>query len=106
VSRNWEQRNKELGESFRQSSRETLVIIGAWVVFMVWTAIACARGARPGPDGEYATAFGMPRWVFFGVVLPWVAAVIFTLWFSMFHMKDTDLNPDREVDEDSNSGDS
>ena len=56
------------------------------------------RIGRPGmiQAEPVAILFGMPRWAFFGVVLPWMAAGAFTLWFSMVFMKDTDLDPDRE----------
>ena len=43
------------------------------------------------------TLYGMPRWAFFGVVLPWIAACGFTFWFSIFGMKDTPLDPDRSA---------
>lgn len=68
---------------------------------MIWTAVACSLGSGPRPGEEIVTVLGMPRWVFFGVVLPWVAACGFTLWFTMFYMKDTDLDPDRGTDDDS-----
>ncbi|MEC8942108.1 MAG: DUF997 family protein [Verrucomicrobiota bacterium] len=91
-----EDRNRRLGESFRQASRETVVIVIAWLVFLTWTGLVCGLGGRFDPDKPVETVFGMPRWVFFGVVLPWIAACGFTFWFSMVFMKDTDLDPDRE----------
>ena len=76
------------------------MILGAWVVFLVWTGVVCGFGARLDPDQPVQTFFGMPRWVFFGVVLPWLAACGFTCWFATGCMKDTELDPDREdVDE-------
>ena len=93
-----EDRNRKLGESFRQSRRETLVIIGAWLVFLIWTGLVCGFGSRLDPNQPVATVLGMPRWVLLGVVLPWIAACGFTFWFSMFYMKDTDLDPDRECE--------
>lgn len=68
----------------------------AWLVFMVWTGIACSLGWKHESGEEIATILGMPRWVFFGVILPWLAACGFTGWFSMCYMKDTDLDPDRD----------
>lgn len=94
-----EQRNRELGESFRQARRETIVICVAWLVFLGWTGLVCGIGGRIESGEPIETVAGMPRWVFFGVVLPWLAACLFTFWFSMFFMKDTDLDPDRERDE-------
>ena len=91
-----EERNRQLGESFRQARRETAVIVLAWLAFLIWTGFVCGFGSHLKPGEEIVTAFGMPRWVFQGVVLPWIAACGFTFWFSMFYMKDTDLDPDRE----------
>ncbi len=80
-----------------------VVIVGAWLVFLIWTGLVCGIGARLDPENRVATVFGMPRWAFFGVVLPWGVACVFTLWFSMIFMKDTDLDPDRDESvEDSN----
>ena len=93
------QRNRDLGQSFRQARRESFVIIGAWFFFLVWTALVCGLGSTLNPEEPVKTVLGMPRWVFFGVVLPWIVACLFTLWFSMFFMKDTDLDPDRESPE-------
>ena len=94
-----EDRNRRLGESFRQASRETVVIVIAWLVFMAWTAVACSLGWSGEKGEEVVTVMGMPRWVFLGVALPWIAACGFTLWFTMFFMKDTDLDPDRSEEE-------
>ena len=89
-----EDRNRRLGESFRQASRETVVIVIAWLVFLSWTGLVCGLGSRLEPDKVVETVYGIPRWAFFGVILPWITACGFTFWFSMFYMKDTDLDPD------------
>ena len=95
-----DRRNEELGRSFRQARRESLVICGAWLVFLIWTGLVCGLGSRLDSGEPVKTVVGMPRWVFFGVVIPWILACGFTFWFSMFFMKDTDLDPDRESPED------
>lgn len=97
--RSEEDRNKRLGESFRQSSRETVVIVIGWLVFLIWTATVCSLGWDGENEKEVVTVMGLPRWVFFGVVLPWIAACGFTFWFTMFFMEDTDLDPDRSEEE-------
>ena len=40
--------------------------------------------------------FGIPRWVVWGVLAPWLASLVVTLWFASFGMKDEPLgeNPD------------
>jgi hypothetical protein len=91
-----EERNRQLGESFREARRETVVIVLAWLAFLIWTGFVCGFGSQLKQGEEVVIAFGMPRWVFLGVVFPWLAACGFTFWFSIFYMKDTDLDPDRE----------
>ena len=95
ISEQREQRNRELGESFRQASRESVVIVIGWLVFLIWTATVCAFGWGGESREPVPTWMGLPRWVIFGVILPWLAACGFTFWFTMFYMKDTDLDPDR-----------
>ena len=90
-----EQRNRALGESFRQAGRESVVILIGWLFFLIWTGTVCVFGSGEGSGENVPTTLGLPRWVFFGVALPWVAACGFTFWFTMFYMKDTDLDPDR-----------
>lgn len=99
-------RNQLLGESFRQARKEMFVIIGAWAFFLLWTAGVCAWSSGLEPGKPVPTLFGMPRWAVLGVILPWLAACVFTAWFSMVFMQDTDLNPDGEDGgpEDSNKG--
>jgi hypothetical protein len=94
-----ETRDKELGASFRQSRCETLVILAGWIVLLLWTGLACGIGSRLDPEEPVATLLGMPRWVFLGVILPWLAACGFTFWFALCFMADTDLDPDRERSE-------
>lgn len=92
-----ETRNRRLGASFRQTSRETVVILVAWLAFLSWTGLVCSLAGRLEAGKTVETLYGMPRWAFFGVVLPWIAACGFTFWFSIFGMKDTPLDPDRSA---------
>ena len=69
-----ETRNRRLGASFRQTSRETVVILVAWLAFLSWTGLVCGLAGRLEAGKTVETLYGMPRWAFFGVVLPWIAA--------------------------------
>ena len=37
---------------------------------------------------------GMPSWVFWGVLVPWLVCAVFTFWFAGFFMADDDLGKD------------
>lgn len=84
---------EDLADSFRQSRREMAVMLGTWLAFFLWTGIACTLLAYWEPGEPVARLFGMPRWAFVGVALPWLAANGFIAWFALRFMKDTDLDP-------------
>ncbi len=80
--------------------REAWVILGAFVVFLMWSVSWCYLAGYPGPtDRPPAQVFGIPSWVFWGVLVPWIAADVFALWFCFFFMADDPLS-DAESDGD------
>lgn len=89
--------SEDLGESFRQSRREFRFQIVAWIGFATWTVGYNVLRAGDDPDAPTRTVFGMPEWVFYGVALPWVAALVLTIWFALCFMKDTDLGGEEEA---------
>lgn len=84
----------------RNARREAVWIFGAWITA---TAYCCGYYALFGmshPEQEQGLAdlhptMGMPSWFFWGVLMPWAACVIFTVWFAGFRMHDDDLGVDR-----------
>ena len=40
---------------------------------------------------------GVPVWVFWSIVIPWMLANIFTFWFCLFYMADDDLGEGDEA---------
>ena len=70
------------------------MILGVWVVFLLWTGLVCATTSGPTPGEPVAVLFGLPRWVVLGVGLPWILASGVTAWFSLGFMKETELDPD------------
>jgi len=88
---------EELGASFRQSRRELWFMVTTWSVFAVWTVGYNATHAFGAGEGA-SIVWGLPRWVAFGVAIPWAIALALTIAFALFFMKDTDLG---EVEEES-----
>ena len=73
--------------------REAWVILGAFAAFLIWSVSWCYLAGYPEPtDGPPAQVFGMPSWVFWGVLLPWLVADVFALWFCFFFMVDDPLS--------------
>ncbi len=77
--------------------RETLVILLAFVVCLVWSIAWCYSFGYPAPDGGLVPrVLGMPSWVFWGVLVPWLAADLFAVWFCFFFMVDDPLGETEE----------
>ncbi len=81
---------------FLHSRRESIVLLTAFLVFFGWclgTTFVLGYAPRaPQPvDQTIPTLFGIPRWVFWGVAVPWLGANVFTFWFCLFSMKDDPL---------------
>ena len=45
---------------------------------------------------NFETMMGVPKWVFIGIVAPWLVADVFTTWFCFCYMKDDDLGGEGE----------
>jgi hypothetical protein len=98
---------------YRHTRREALVILLAWAVAFAYTCLSCYRfgyashapnpdawppaGSVPAWDRDPATlttplGLGIPDWVFYGIILPWLACIGFTCWFCLRLFVDDDLD--------------
>lgn len=74
------------------SRREAIVILAAFAVCLVWSVGSCYLMGYHGPSGaELHMVLGMPSWVFWGVLIPWLGADVFGLWFCFVFMADDPL---------------
>jgi hypothetical protein len=76
----------------------------AWIM-AGWTAATLASclisywlgystEGRPLGAEDIRPILGMPRWFFWGVIVPWVASGAYIAWFVGFKMADDDLGSD------------
>ncbi len=81
---------------FQNARREALVVVGAWVVAFAWTVGWCWLFGYPhgGDTPDPKLVLGFPDWVFWGIVIPWVACTLFTIGFGLYGMSDDDLGAD------------
>ncbi len=87
--------------TFLHTRREAIWILLAWAVFLVWTIGASAWSGYGDPTDRVATLLGIPTWVVWGVLVPWTAALVFSIWFSLSYMREDDLGREGEaVEED------
>ena len=80
---------------FLHSRREAILIASAWAVGLVWAVPYCYLNGYGLPPGEINTTFGVPTWLFWGILIPWIVADLFTAWFCFFYFVEDDLGEDR-----------
>lgn len=88
--------------------REALVILLAFLVCLIWSVGWCYLSGYPGPDGgPVSKVLGMPSWVFWGVLVPWIGADLFAVWFCFFFIADDPLGEaPEETDPEETDGES
>ena len=71
---------------FLRARKEAFFVLLSWAVCMVWTiSLSYFLGYKEGPITIVA---GFPLWVLVGVIIPWIGATIFSVWFSLKYMRD------------------
>jgi hypothetical protein len=83
----------ELDPVFLNSRREAIAIFSVWFVCLLWAVPVCYTMGY-GHDvvpGEVPTVMGIPSWVFWGLMIPWLLADVATTWLCFRFIKDDDL---------------
>lgn len=88
--------DEEFDPVFIHSRREAIIIFCVWVVCLLWAVPYCYNNGYPAAGEQFdpeslVLVWGMPSWVFYGIVLPWLLAILFSTWFCFSYMKDDDL---------------
>lgn len=82
----------ELDPQFLQARREMFVVLGLFFASFVWTMVVSYllgyRTVSPEEVQEPSLIWGMPLWVFWGILVPWMAIDIVAIWFCFYYMKD------------------
>ena len=85
--------HQEYDPTFLHSRREAIIIFSVWLTALIWVVPFCyLTGYIDDFDpASFSTTWGLPTWLFWGILIPWVAANIFTIGFCFFYMADDDL---------------
>jgi len=70
--------------------------MAVWAVALVWSVGYAGLFGYNRPADSIRLILGMPDWVFWSIVVPWVLALLFSVWFCFFYMADDDLGEDRD----------
>jgi len=77
---------------YLHSLREAVVIVLMFSAACVWAVcVSFSSGYSPPAGDGIATVLGMPAWVFYAVLLPWLIIDAAAIWFCFFYMKNDDL---------------
>lgn len=78
---------------FLHSRREALIILALWAAALAWVVPYCyVYGYHDVPDpAQLEMVFGIPSWVFWGVLMPWIACTLMTIVICVWFIKDDDL---------------
>jgi len=83
----------------RRELRFLLIVFTAAVVWALSVSYLLGyvpAGESIDPD-QVATMFGLPAWVWWGILAPWLVIDVVTVVFCLAVMKDDDLGPDDEA---------
>jgi hypothetical protein len=82
----------------RHARREGLLIMVVWGACLLWSMVVGYFMGYRRPSNEMTLILGMPDWIFWSVVLPWVLCLGFSVWFCFRYMADDDLGRDSVED--------
>ncbi len=82
---------RKLDPVFVHARREAIVILVVWVICLIWTTAIYWTWGHGRDPADVETYWGIPDWVFVGVVAPWLVVDVFSAWFCFVFMRDDDL---------------
>ena len=106
--------NESAARTYRNSLREMRFVTILWFLAFAWTLSYCyLNGYQHAPDAwvvksglatprtpqNLKLVFGMPDWVAYGILAPWLACSAITVVFGKYCMRDDDLGVDKEEDD-------
>lgn len=83
----------------RTSRREALVVAAIFVAAMTWTVGYCYLFGYHRDPASVRFIAGFPDWVLWGIVAPWLTCVLLSIWFGRLFMRDADLGPSVDQDD-------
>ncbi len=73
-----------MSAGYRRTRREAVVAILIWGMATLW---ALTASYTLGAEEPVQLVGGLPRWLVWGVLLPWGAAFLVHLWYSLVYVR-------------------
>ncbi len=77
--------------TFLNARREAALIFAVWVALFLWSVPYCYHFGYGVGAAAQGTLWGIPKWVVWGIGVPWLLADAFTIWLVTWYMGDDDL---------------
>jgi len=80
-------RSRILDPVLVHARHETIIIFVVFGLCFLWSVTWCySTGYGLPADQPVAKVFGVPSWIFWGVIVPWLLADGFSIWFCLSYM--------------------
>jgi hypothetical protein len=80
--------------------REALIVVVVWFLAMIYSVSTCYWLGYNRSISELKLVFGMPEWVFWGILVPWSVCTVFSWIFGRLFIQDGHLGEDLEGSDD------
>ena len=89
--------------TYRNARREAIIIGLIWLASTIYCCAYCylfgyTSPERPKTAADIAPIWGIPSWVLWGVMAPWIVCTLITFWFAGVYMADDDLGQDHAIE--------
>jgi hypothetical protein len=84
------------------SRREAAIVLVIWATACTYTVGYCAAFGYDREPSSLRFVFGIPDWVFWGIVVPWATCSVLSFWVANFVIRDDDLGaeqPEAQLEE-------
>jgi fatty acid desaturase len=83
---------------FRSARREALIALATWGAAVIYSVTYCYQFGYGRNLESLTFVLWFPDWVFWGIVVPWLACIAFSVWFAFGMMRDEDLGSNDDED--------
>lgn len=81
---------------FLHARKEAIIALIVFVLAGVYTITYAYCFGYELEAAAVDTFLGIPSWVVWGIIAPWLSVVLFSFWYSLYFIQDEDLGDDPE----------
>jgi hypothetical protein len=79
-----------------RSRREALLVLAIWLAACIYCVTYAGMHGYHRPVADVQYVYGFPDWVFWGLVVPWLACTVVSFLVAQFVMSDEHLAADED----------